>query len=400
MNVWVVVLIVGILALAGLITAIILLKKKENSPSIPTSYVWATSTPGPDECSVPCGGGKAHRVVSCVAKSGDSILGPAPDERCDPASKPADVIDCNTQPCEWVVGDWSACSKVCGGGTRNRSVSCPDPKGDCEGAKPDSLEECNTQSCDWVVGDWSDCKVGDSIVKCGKDAKKTRTVSCPGGADSSCPSTKPDTEEGCPELPFCDWKTTDWQPDCKSGYVCGKGEQTRNTTCIRDSSVVGNENCDPEKQPSRSQECDTGLTCAWNSTKWYPYPPPSGNIYDGIPASKVNFLVRNNQNTGLIIGGNGLVYEGTSPQPIDTKFGKGVAYPAGFGVEAVTDGMPVVANLGYNQINISYDKNMGDLQALCLTSMGAFPITFYPDPDGLVKIKVGASPSRYFPKLN
>ncbi|GBN00184.1 hypothetical protein AVEN_161032-1, partial [Araneus ventricosus] len=67
----------------------------------------------------------------------------------------------------WQIGEWSACSQSCGGGTQFRLVFCHQSKEGstvlipdemCEEPKPVFMRACNVETpCpDWVPGDWSE----------------------------------------------------------------------------------------------------------------------------------------------------------------------------------------------------------------------------------------------------
>ena len=93
---------------------------------------------------------------------------------------------CNTQSCDGVWSQWSyydACTKNCGGGTKNRTRICDKPHhgADCLGKNGnkfgnDEVEEetktCNTQMCSnqWAAwGEYSDCD---------RNCVKSRTRHC------------------------------------------------------------------------------------------------------------------------------------------------------------------------------------------------------------------------------
>jgi thrombospondin type 1 repeat protein len=153
-------------------------------------------------CNKDCGGGtqSRSRTVTAPAQNGGQC----------PALTATQ--DCNVQACATAVdcvvgafGDWSACSKDCGGGTqmRTRKVVTPAMNGGKDCPDLGETQPCNTQACpkpiDCVVSDWTDWS------KCSKDCgggtqQRTRKVSTPaqnGGA--GCPDlseTRP-----CNELP-------------------------------------------------------------------------------------------------------------------------------------------------------------------------------------------------------
>lgn len=86
------------------------------------------------KCSKLCGSsGFRERRVSCVqkilTKEGEIEELIVPNELCKQqldTEMPTKVESCNRIDCkpEWVLGPWSACSKRCGEGLRNRSVAC------------------------------------------------------------------------------------------------------------------------------------------------------------------------------------------------------------------------------------------------------------------------------------
>ena len=70
----------------------------------------------------------------------------------------------------WRVGEWGRCSAVCGGGIRNRYVSCP--YASCDGAEPTTSEICNTQIC---CNEEADC--GSAINSCDAGTFRDRSDS-------------------------------------------------------------------------------------------------------------------------------------------------------------------------------------------------------------------------------
>ncbi len=67
----------------------------------------------------------------------------------------------------WKIGDWSECSKTCGGGHKARSVNCQRqvdqteveqlPNNECPSKRPKSRLPCNKEKCPthWAMDDWS-----------------------------------------------------------------------------------------------------------------------------------------------------------------------------------------------------------------------------------------------------
>lgn len=150
-----------------------------NAQACTSDYNWLIGEWG--TCSATCGGGTRSRSVLCKFTDGTT----AADNRC-PTPKPATQEVCNSEPCtnvyNWRTTDWSACSKTCGSGTQTRIVYCANQSGAtadaslCTGTRPPSEQVCNTQACtatySWLAGDWSTCS-----KTCG-GGTQTRSVSC------------------------------------------------------------------------------------------------------------------------------------------------------------------------------------------------------------------------------
>ncbi|XP_028321569.1 A disintegrin and metalloproteinase with thrombospondin motifs 8-like [Gouania willdenowi] len=102
------------------------------------------------ECSKSCGSGWSRRNVECWDSKGFS------SSLCDKALKPVDIRPCGDLPCPmWQMGPWSACSRTCGQGERRRSIFCIDYTGKtveshkCDPNKvPDPVSaDCFHQDC-------------------------------------------------------------------------------------------------------------------------------------------------------------------------------------------------------------------------------------------------------------
>lgn len=74
---------------------------------------------------------------------------------------------CALSPSSWTVGNWSACSRTCGGGTQSRQVQCtrrarydlqPVVASLCPQPAPPSQQACNPQGCPpaWSTGPWAE----------------------------------------------------------------------------------------------------------------------------------------------------------------------------------------------------------------------------------------------------
>ncbi|XP_061603096.1 papilin b, proteoglycan-like sulfated glycoprotein isoform X2 [Cololabis saira] len=105
-------------------------------------------------CSVTCGEGQQTREVRCVGPRGEQL----PDRDCRGLARPPSVQTCRRPACHthitWHVTEYGLCSRSCGGGVRERQVSCfdtdlnPYPEERCGlESRPTTVESCNTQPC-------------------------------------------------------------------------------------------------------------------------------------------------------------------------------------------------------------------------------------------------------------
>ncbi|MBI9074200.1 MAG: lamin tail domain-containing protein [Desulfatibacillum sp.] len=269
----------------------------------PGAYRWSAGEWS--ACSQTCGGGLSTRPVACLDWNGNPVDG----SRCT-ETKPAESQACNEHSCitAWSVGQWSACSALCGGGTSARTVACLDETGNvvddslCSGDKPSALQGCNEFACSyaWNLGAWSDCS-----ADCGAGTS-TRTVTCRDEAGNSvadgfCPGVKPAASQICNDEPCAySWFIGPWE-DCS--VACGGGAQTRAVTC-RDQggNVVDDGNC-ADAKPSTSQVCNSDpcvygwVTGAWSdcsvdcgggfSSRSVTCQDQSGNVVDAVNCTEI-----------------------------------------------------------------------------------------------------------------
>ncbi|MFT5992314.1 MAG: cysteine-rich repeat protein [Flavobacteriales bacterium] len=215
------------------------------------------------ECSVECGDGVETRSVVCVGGAGEIV----PDELC-PNPRPETAQACNRGPCtgSWSASGWSACSAECGGGVETRTVTCiseggvPRPDEACTDRRPPTAQICGDDSCDWLEGEWSACS-----VECGGGVE-VRSLDCvtPTGAsvpEASCTDDRPLTAQPCNDAEcICGDGTTDAGEECDDGNseendgcssLCTSEEgwdcHTVPGACApvwNDGQVVGDEACD------------------------------------------------------------------------------------------------------------------------------------------------------------
>lgn len=81
---------------------------------------------GYTSCSASCLGGVEELIINCVREDTGKVVSPF---LCSPETKPeARIRTCNDQPCppRWNYTDFSACSKSCGIGVKEREVKIND----------------------------------------------------------------------------------------------------------------------------------------------------------------------------------------------------------------------------------------------------------------------------------
>ncbi|XP_061705546.1 protein madd-4 isoform X3 [Cydia pomonella] len=112
------------------------------------------------QCTKSCGIGIQTREVSCiheVTRGGTNTV-VVPNSMC-PQPPPPDRQYCNVLDCpvRWHTGEWSKCSKTCGGGIKTRDVECKQimaqshvverPVSFCNSPKPAPTKSCNSRPC-------------------------------------------------------------------------------------------------------------------------------------------------------------------------------------------------------------------------------------------------------------
>nr|XP_020831650.1 LOW QUALITY PROTEIN: A disintegrin and metalloproteinase with thrombospondin motifs 7 [Phascolarctos cinereus] len=216
------------------------------------------------ECSTTCGLGAIWRSVSCSTGQ---------EEDCIPTSKPVPARRCYLRPCStWRVGNWSKCSRNCGGGFRFRDVHCVDTRDrrllrpfHCQPGlfKPLGQLSCHVDPClDWYTSSWRECSEA-----CG-GGEQERLVTCP--EFGRCEETiRPNTTRPCNTHPCTKWVVGPWG-QCSA--TCGGGIQRRLVKCVNTKTGQPEEDnslCDHEAWPENSQRCspqdcptnEAGLVC-------------------------------------------------------------------------------------------------------------------------------------------
>ncbi|MGH0149838.1 UNVERIFIED_CONTAM: hypothetical protein FKN15_035466 [Acipenser sinensis] len=165
------------------------------------------------------------------------------------------------------MGEWSACSATCDGGTQTRSVFCLTHDGagsrvveesQCAAfsARPHSQQACSLRQCAaWSARGWSECS-----ETCG-EGEQTRSVVCLSGAgiqlqDYACQALpKPASTQPCERAPCpreISWHIGDW------GLSCDSGLRERQVICAdRDRNFYNLNQCVARDRPSTVEKCNT-----------------------------------------------------------------------------------------------------------------------------------------------
>ncbi|NWY52934.1 ATS7 metalloproteinase, partial [Chionis minor] len=233
-------------------------KEEEEEEALlpPSTTAAATAMPSWEvgnwsECSATCGVGAIWRTVRCSTGSDDS---------CAAADKPVPARRCSLRPCSsWRVGNWSKCSRSCGGGMKVRDVHCIDTRDQrllrpfhCQAAlyKPPAQLPCQSTPClDWYTSSWRECS-----ESCG-GGEQERLVTCP--ELGRCEETsRPNATRPCNTHPCTTWVVGSWG-ECTA--PCGGGIQRRQVKCINTKTGLAEEDsslCDHEPWPESTQKCN------------------------------------------------------------------------------------------------------------------------------------------------
>ncbi|XP_075366966.1 A disintegrin and metalloproteinase with thrombospondin motifs 18 isoform X2 [Mycteria americana] len=250
----------------------------ENKTSVKKhSYSWVMVQ---SECSATCGGGHITAKAICLEDHRTRVN----SSFCGPRTKPlTETKLCNTNPCPayWSTGEWSACSKSCGGGQQSRLIQCVQKRAFqreevvahslCPVSTPTQLQMCNSQDCppEWSTGLWSQCS-----KTCGRGVKK-RDVYCKSTGspkvkilpDSICGSDdKPESQQTCvlgrcPKNDRLQWVISSWS-ECSAS--CGPGVQKRELKCS-EKSIHGKLITFPQRRCRNIKKPNTELEKACNN---------------------------------------------------------------------------------------------------------------------------------------
>ncbi|KAK2869514.1 hypothetical protein Q7C36_001385 [Tachysurus vachellii] len=206
-------------------------------------------------CSTSCGLGAIWRSVHCSTGN---------DSDCDMAKRPLPARRCHLRPCAiWKAGEWSKCSKNCGGGLKVREIQCYNMRDQrplrpfhCQATslRPVTHLSCNIQLClDWYTSLWGQCS-----ELCG-GGEQQRMVRCP--EEGMCDEAqKPISIQQCNSQPCAQWVTGSWG---QCSVSCGGGVQHRLVKCVSAKAEQEKEaekdkeaQCDHERWPENTRQCN------------------------------------------------------------------------------------------------------------------------------------------------
>uniref|UniRef100_A0A8C7AYT2 A disintegrin and metalloproteinase with thrombospondin motifs 7 n=1 Tax=Neovison vison TaxID=452646 RepID=A0A8C7AYT2_NEOVI len=197
------------------------------------------------ECSTTCGLGAVWRSVRCSSGREDD---------CPPAGRPQPARRCHLRPCAaWRTGNWSKCSRSCGGGSSVRDVQCVDMRDlrplrpfHCQPgpAMPPVRRACGLQPClSWYTSSWRECSEA-----CG-GGEQQRLVTCP--EPGLCEETlRPNSTRACNTHPCTQWVVGPW------GQVRQPAGEVRTGLPEEDSERCGHEAWPESSRPCGAQDCE------------------------------------------------------------------------------------------------------------------------------------------------
>jgi hypothetical protein len=207
------------------------------------------------------------------------------------------LVDCGGPNCpacpsfNFIVSDWSTCTKECGGGVMTRTVKCEDAMGNnvavsnCEdktGHDGKSQVACNVDPC--PTYEWKEGTYGACNVECGQ-GKQFRPIECESVplngaptkvADSFCSTAgKPSAEKVCDTGKPCTlprWSSGafgECDAVCLAGTTAdGTGKQLRAVTCLdATDQPTGDANCAGTK-PAETQPCSVKCNYKYSACAW------------------------------------------------------------------------------------------------------------------------------------
>ncbi|XP_026543694.1 A disintegrin and metalloproteinase with thrombospondin motifs 7 [Notechis scutatus] len=214
-------------------------------------------------CSATCGdSGLTKRTVLCIQSVALDEQQALPPDKCQLLTKPEATAACNREVlclAPWATGNWSKCSRTCGGGVKIRGIHCIDTRGQrplrpfhCQAAsnKPPTQLPCHTKPClSWYTSTWRECS-----ELCG-GGEQERLVTCPGTGRCD-PALRPNSTRPCNTQPCTKWRVGSWG-QCTA--TCGEGIQRRQVKCLNTNTGQAEEDsslCEHEPWPEKTQRCN------------------------------------------------------------------------------------------------------------------------------------------------
>lgn len=240
-----------------------------------------------------CGLGTATQSVWCESINTGEPVGDAYCVSFGP--KPPDSgIACDLGACgsaNWVLGSWSTCTALCGGGSQFRTVECHDSGGallsdaSCPLPKPIDNQSCGSMPCYYFKAGGACIDLCSAV--CGTGTC-TQTITCtdnltglPAAAGNCTGLTPPSSTITCNTGLTCgyQWIARGWTGGCVTAVVgCGTGTQTQVVDCVNSStgSIESDRTkCDASLEPPSSATCNLGPCYTWNLTGgWGPCSTP------------------------------------------------------------------------------------------------------------------------------
>lgn len=154
-----------------------------------------------------------------TAPSGNGVSCPISPQSCNTQACPPTTTP--TQPPVDCQGSWGSCSKTCGGGTQDFTVTTQAANNGI--ACPTSPRACNEQACPVdCAGSWGSCS-----ASCGGGIEVFNVTTATSGGGNACPISP----RSCnPQACTCSNGALDSSyPDCNS---CPSGQVYANNTCV------------------------------------------------------------------------------------------------------------------------------------------------------------------------
>ncbi len=208
-------------------------------------------------CSVSCGDGGSEtrsRSVEIAAAHGGAAC-PALQQTRDCPNSPHCPVHCVVSS----FSEYGTCSKSCGGGlrTRSRSVLTSANHGGVACPSLTETQQCNDQACpvDCVVSDWGDWTTCTKSCGGGQESQSRSIVFNPTSGGAPCGTlsqTRSCNDQACPQ----DCEVSDWGAWDTCTKSCGGGEETRTRT-VETATAHGGVACPPLQE---TQSCN-GHAC-------------------------------------------------------------------------------------------------------------------------------------------